>query len=214
MKHTLCFLAVTTGLALSSAQAITIVEDHDFLGLGVPIPDGDATGVGSFQTIISEITSIENITVTLDISGGFNGDLYVYLQHDSGFSVLLNRIGKTAGNPFGSADPGINLSFNDLGMNPDVHLATSGGGALNGLFNSDARNIDPDDVVDTDPRTADLTVFSTLAAAGDWTLFVADMSTGASHTLEGWSMNISGAPEPSTALLLLLGAGVLARRRR
>ena len=32
--------------------------------------------------------------MTLNLSGGWNGDLYAYLVHNSGFAVLLNRVGR------------------------------------------------------------------------------------------------------------------------
>lgn len=214
MKRLLCLLIVAAGLMLPAAQAATIIESHDFSGLAAAIPDGNPTGLGNTQNISSDITAIEDITVTLDIAGGFNGDLYVYLQHTTGFAVLLNRVGKTALNLSGYADQGLQISLNDLGPNPDVHLQTSGGGLLTGLFISDGRNIDPDDVLDTDGRTAGLNGFTGLAASGEWTLFVADLSSGSGHTLESWSMDISGVPEPGPAILLLLGAGVLTRRWR
>jgi subtilisin-like proprotein convertase family protein len=218
MKHTFCLLSLLAGLALPAAQG-AIIEPHAFNGLSLPIPDGNPTGLGNHQTISSGIGYIENISVTLNVSGSFNGDLYVYLQHDSGFAVLLNRTGRTNVNLFGYADGGINVTFNDLGgVNPDVHLYQDVVGPQNplvGLWGSDGRNVDPDTVVDTDARTADLTSFNTGDANGDWTLFVADVSGGGGHVLESWSMEITGqVPEPGTLSLLLLGAGLLARRKR
>src|SRR6266478_535051 len=73
------------------------------------IPDGNPTGLSSTIEVSGLASQLENITVSLDISGGFNGDLYAYVSHGtSGFAVLLNRVGKTAGDPFGYSDAGFN----------------------------------------------------------------------------------------------------------
>ena len=93
MKNIICFLALSFGL-LSPAQAITIT--YDFSGLGLALPDGDPTGVANLQNIVTPITSITDISVSLHISGTCNGDIYATLQHDSGFAVLLNRIGRSS----------------------------------------------------------------------------------------------------------------------
>ena len=47
----------------------------------------------------SGIANITSVTVTLDIGAGdggtpYNGDYYVYLQHGSDISILLNRGGR------------------------------------------------------------------------------------------------------------------------
>jgi hypothetical protein len=90
-----------------------------------------------------------------------------------------------------------------------------GSGLVTGYWQPDAREIDPDLVVDTDPRTAYLSSFQGLTANGTWTLFVADNSAGDQSTLVGWGLTILGTPEPSRAMLLMLGAaGMLMRRRR
>src|SRR5207245_1018581 len=58
-----------------------------------PIPDNDASGLSSTVMFASpQISSIETMNVTLNITGGFNGDLYAYLTHGSGSAVLLNRV--------------------------------------------------------------------------------------------------------------------------
>src|ERR1051325_9055589 len=71
-----------------------IFESHNFTGLNTPIPDNNEFGVSNHQTITSSIDSIGELHVFLDISGDFNGDLYVTLRHNEGFSVLLNRVGR------------------------------------------------------------------------------------------------------------------------
>jgi subtilisin-like proprotein convertase family protein len=70
-------------------------------------------------------------------------------------------------------------------------------------------------VTDLTPRTAMLSSFNSGSASGDWTLFVADMSTGDTHTLQSWSITVTGdpIPEPGAASLLAIGAVVWSLRR-
>src|SRR5687768_8629147 len=86
----------------------------------LPIPDANATGVEDNRTITSAISQLGSVRVTLDITGDFNGDLYLYLRHDSGFSVLLNRPGRSASNLAGYDDSGFNITLRDDAAN-DVH---------------------------------------------------------------------------------------------
>src|SRR5688572_27148819 len=75
---------------------------------GLVIPDGNATGVSDSHVISgSNIPQVGSLTVSLGITGNFNGDLYLYLRHErevtagnfaaDGFSVLLNRAGRDSG---------------------------------------------------------------------------------------------------------------------
>src|SRR2546425_3815248 len=59
------------------------------------VPDGNASGLQDVRSLNSAIAQIASVKVRLRISGEFNGDLYGYVRHSSGFSVLLNRPGKT-----------------------------------------------------------------------------------------------------------------------
>jgi len=175
-----------------------------------PIPDGDPTGLANVQTISSAPgLSIANLTVTLSTSGsgsgGFNGDLYVGLQHETGFSVLLNRPGKRSGAPQGYGDSGLNVTF-DGSAADDIHNyrfelsgnhATPLGGALTGVWQPDARNTDPATVLDTSSRPATLDSFANLPVNGQWVLFVADLSSGGTQTLNSWGMQINAVPEPA-----------------
>lgn len=179
------------------------------------IPDNDDVGITDTRTIhLPEITGIESVTVTIVLSGGWNGDLYAYLVHDSGFSVLLNRPGRTLSDPAGSATVGMETTFGDSAPS-DIHTAIPmSGGPVSGTFQPDGRITDPYDTLDSDSRPALLSSFIGLDASGDWTLFVADQSTGDESTLQSWSMTITGVPEPSVMWFLLLAFPMILRRSR
>src|SRR5882762_2247429 len=74
------------GAVAASAQTTTNFP------VATAIPDGSTPGLASFKTVSTPITSITNLKVTLKITGTYNGDLYCYLTHGSGFTVLLNRV--------------------------------------------------------------------------------------------------------------------------
>lgn len=225
MRHSLrtfqaSLLALVLGLVPASGAIMqTFIFNSGFQN-GGSIPDGDPTGVVDARVITSSITNIDEISVSLDIGGTWAGDIYATLQHDSGFSVLLNRVGRSGTSSFGSSDDGFDVTLNDSGGHPDVHLQSSGGGRCPGPFGSDARAIDPNNVFDTDARTALLTSFNNLDANGGWNLFIADVSQGGAHTLNSWSLEITGTeggaqvPEGGeTALMLALAlAGIVTLR--
>ena len=75
MKTRLVLCATfTTGLALHlcpQALALSITASSS---PGVVIPDNDLTGVTDTINLSTAITSISDVTVTLDISGGYNSD--------------------------------------------------------------------------------------------------------------------------------------------
>ena len=115
-------LALLAMTAASRAATYTFNFSSGFANAGT-ILDGNATGWSDTRTLsgIAD-ASIVDLNVSLNIAGGFNGDLYVYLTHDSGFSVLLNRVGRTAANAFGYSNAGLNVTFDDAASNGDVHL--------------------------------------------------------------------------------------------
>jgi hypothetical protein len=147
------------------------------------------------------------------MQGGWAGDMYVSLLHGSGFAVLLNRPGKTLENPLGSGVNDMIISFDDAAP-ADIHTAITDLGSFTGSYQPDARETDPDSVIDTSPRTAFLSSFNGLDANGEWTLFVADVSSGDQMTVNSWSIEIQGVPEPSTAVITTLSVLGLLRRRR
>jgi subtilisin-like proprotein convertase family protein len=184
-----------------------------------PVPDGSGAGVSDTESISSGISQIGLVQVTLDIAGNFNGDLYVYLQHGSSLSVLMNRVGRTAANPFGYADSGLNVTFLDSAANGNIHtyqnvVVPPDGSPLTGTWQPDGRTTSPSSVLDTDPSTAGLSLFNGQNASGNWTLFVADLSPGGTSELMGWQLSVEPVPEPGTATLGLCGLGLFFLRFR
>jgi len=171
------------------------------------------------RTVATDILSITDITVGLSISGGFNGDYYAYLTHDSGFAILLNRVGRTAENPDGYPDTGMALFFEMGATNGDIHsyrdLVDPSPGPLTGIWEPDGRNISPLLSLDTTPRTALFDTFYGLNPNGQWNLFITNVSAVGVGTLESWSLEITGVvPEPSSLVLMLLAFAFPILRRR
>src|SRR6185436_6588464 len=70
-----------------------------------PIPDGNPTGFSTSIFASGLEQTLTDVKVVLNVAGTYNGDLYAYLMHgNTGFAVLLNRVGKTSINPFGFGD--------------------------------------------------------------------------------------------------------------
>lgn len=180
------------------------------------IPDNDDVGIVDTRMVnLPNFTKIQSVTVFISLAGGWNGDLYAYLVHDTGFSVLLNRPGLSLSNPYGSGSAGMAISLTDSATT-DIHTGIPmNGGLVTGTFQPDGRTADPSVVLNTSPRTAMLSSFTDLDPNGDWTLFVADQSAGDVSTLQSWRLSITAVPEPSSVMLLLFsGAALLIRRRR
>ncbi len=214
MKMTLRLLTASLlGLTLSTGWC-QIRTTNVFSDINAPIPDGALTGWSDTRTVnlTGEILDLE---VTLNLSGGWNGDLYGYLTHDSGFAVLLNRPGRTAANGAGYSDSGFAVSFGVGALN-DIHLYQGVTGAfspLTGLWAADGREVHPLSAVDTDARSALLDSFLGLNANGNWTLFLADVDGGGTQaTLVDWGL-ILMVPEPASVGLIALGLGFLMLRR-
>jgi subtilisin-like proprotein convertase family protein len=193
----LALLGIATPLLLQAQPTQTYTFTTNRL-----IPDGDPSGLSDVRTFNSSIGNITSVTVHLNTTGEFNGDLYGYLVHSNGFSVLLNRPGKTASNPYGYADSGLNVTFQDGAANGDIHLYESKtipapGSPLTGTWQPDDRNVDPATVFDTSPRTTALANFNGLNAVGQWTLFLADMESGGTNELTEWSVTIAGQAYPT-----------------
>src|SRR6266478_2449799 len=108
-------------LALLSSPAQEVVTTKTCFPVNQPIPDGSVVGMADQRTIaLPGPFSITDLKVSVTVAGGFNGDVYCYLRHESGFVVLLNRPGRCATNSMGYEDTGFKATFSASATN-DFH---------------------------------------------------------------------------------------------
>jgi subtilisin-like proprotein convertase family protein len=213
MNKAMCVLAVLMlGLVRPVQADFSQTFNTGFANGGV-IPDGSLTGWSDTRSVSGQFGSISDVSVSLNLSGGWNGDLYAYLVHSSGFAVLLNRVGRDTG--AGESAPG----FSTAGMNVTLNEASvvnihSVSVPTSGPYQPDGRNISPLSSPATFSSTSPsalLSSFNGLDANGSWTLFIADVSGGGVSTVTGWGLDIAAVPEPgsmvegSVAVLFLGG---------
>ncbi len=222
----------TLTLALALAGAPALAQSFLFNVNNGFIPDASGAGLADIRTVETTTLSIDTLEVRVNLSGvgsgAYNGDLYLSLQHDSGFAVLLNRSGRTTEDPFGAWDNGFNVTFALADTLGDVHNYRSvlelGNddvlSPLTGRWQADGRNVDPSVVLDSSARTAGLESFHGVNPNGEWTLFVADLSSGGLAQIQSWELVIEPLaviPEPSTTAALAgaaLAAFAVWRKRR
>lgn len=192
--------------------------------VGASIPDDTATGL--FREIaVAELGVINSVEISLNVtavsgSQAFLGDLYVYLRHESALSVLLNRPGRRPGESLGYDDnQPLAVTFQDT-ASANIHsyrLTLFGderqplSSPLTGVWQPDGRTTDPDSVLASDPSLAPLSVFGGLPSEGTWRLFAADLSSGAGHQLDSWSLKVDFTPVPEPRTWTMVAAcGLLA----
>ncbi len=216
---------VVSVIALLSCGATTLASDLSFhIDESTWVPDGNASGLVSRTHLPPIDGRIADVDITLNISGlsagGWNGDLYVLVSHAGAASVLVNRPGLTASNPFGYGDNGLsNVRFDDDAGAGDFHqyqtvlnVSQDSELPITGVWEPDARGADPDDVLPNSLRSRFLSAFDGLAAGDEWRLFVADLSLGARFKLESWDIHLTleSIPVPETSRGLALASATLA----
>lgn len=213
-------LALVLGAGAPSAA---LAYSTSVNNLFATIPDGDLNGYQNSFSLNGLSGPVSHVSVTLNISGGFNGDLYGYLIHNHTNAILLNRVGVSSASSVGYPDAGFgpdaastSFTLDDL-ANRDVHLyrtfpyILNGSGQLTGTWQPDGRAIDPlsaGSAFDTAARSNPLGIFNGLDPNGSWTLYLADVSSGGVSTLVGWGLTVD-VPEPSGAALLGFGVAAL-----
>ena len=159
------------------------------------IPDGSPAGVsfvGTYDAAPAGST-VSGLTVSLNISGGFNGDLYAYLVSPNGTLVMLMNQPGVSLNGIGASGAGMNITLQDgLSDHGSIQDVTSSS-FMTGSYNA----------------AGSLANFNGSPADGNWTLFFADLSNGGGTSLvEGWSLNITAVPEPVNLSLAIFGGGI------
>lgn len=192
----LAVLLATVGLVARATITEGVTQEVNRV-----IPDVPESGVGDTITYTNGILGVvpgaawKGVTVRLRTSGGYNGDLYVLLEHGTNFAVLLNRPGRTASRDNGYGDAGLDVVFDDAALNGDIHFYRNVlnplGGPLTGRWRPDARDVDPELALDTDPRTAPLAGLVEGSPDGEWSLTVIDSALGDQATLVSWGIDFS-----------------------
>ena len=219
---TICLLSLFAAAAPAAAATYSATWNSGFTA-GTAIPDGTTAGWSDVRSLpIPADHVVTDVTVSISLSGGWNGDLYAYLTHPltGSAAVLLNRPGRTSGNALGYADGVLNVVFSDAAAAGDIHFyqGVPGSAALiasGGAWQPDGRQVSPLSVTGSEPRTAMLAGFDGMApASAGWTLFVADLASGDVHTIANWGLTVTTVPEPGTSAALILGGIALTLRRR
>jgi len=200
-------------VAQATIQTLTAFNNSDAAWTpNAAIPDANAAGVGFNQNLnnFGATYKVSSVTVTLNISGGWNGDLYCYLSHGGQTAVLLNRVGRDAGKSLGYGDSGMNVTFSDAAANGIHTYRQVSGYSITGgaTWQPDGRATDPSFVRTSDSSTKMLSSFSQsggVLANGDWTLFIADMAGGSQSRLVSWSLQVQAIPEPVEIALGVFG---------
>src|SRR5208283_2467906 len=127
MKTLIIGSLIALNLAGTAQAAVEFGGDWT---VNTAIPDGNPVGITTSQTFSNPFNGfITSVNVDLNISGGYNGDLYGYLEYQDANNniateVLLNRVGTSASNPFGSSGSGFNVTLSDSGTaNGSIHNA-------------------------------------------------------------------------------------------
>src|SRR2546425_13325656 len=118
IKSGLLALALACGVA-ASAQTVTTTTNFS---VGMAVPDDMLSGVASSEIVSTPIAYITGLKVSLKLTGTWNGDLYCYLTHSSGYTVLLNRVGRRSTSSLGYGDEGFDVTFDDGATNGDIHV--------------------------------------------------------------------------------------------
>jgi hypothetical protein len=202
------FAVLVVGLCLSARGGII----YSSFPNGGNVPDGTSAGWSGTATASGFLPTIADVSVNLNISGGFNGDLYAYLSYNGVLVPLLNRVGVTGtggGSGFGYGDTGFNITLGSSAAH-DVHFygnyspSLNGSGQLTETWQPDGRAIDPLSSPGNFDSASRVTFgsYNNLNPNGTWTLFIADMSSGGGQSqLVGWSLDITAVPEPANVAL-------------
>lgn len=190
MKRIFSSAVLVASLGVAHATLYTTNWNSGFANGGV-VPDNNFSGWADTRTVsAAPAGTFTSLSVNLQLSGGWNGDLYAYLVHDSGFTVLLDHVG--------TGVSGISaFGYGDSGMN--VNLAATGT-SIHQYGNHSTFSSAPTGTWQTDNTSGSLASFLSTSPNGTWSLFLADTSGGGVTMVQNWGlqMNIVAVPEVET----------------
>ncbi|HEY3854638.1 MAG TPA: hypothetical protein VGO67_09615 [Verrucomicrobiae bacterium] len=203
-------MKVTKNILVATIAAFLLVGVEARAGIydSGTLNDPITTGVGLASTITTsgEVGNIGGVTITLDISGGNNGDLYGYLSYNGALVTILNRPGVSTSNPFGNSGSGYNILISDLA---GVNLST-----VNGTYGSQVTGSYNVNGTDGNGSLA-FGAYNGADPNGVWTLYLENgVSGGDPSTLVSWSVGINAVPEPTNVAMGIFGVCAIAGRVR
>jgi len=194
MKKTLLTIITVLLTAMMASATLSYMNQTLSYGsgsAGLLIPDGSPVGVASQMNFTANTSGNQmiDVTVGLNISGGYNGNLYAYLISPTGtLVVLMDQPGSA---PFYAPGSGMNVTL-DSSAGTGIQVASETyRQTLSGTY-------------------APLGNLSSIAAPGGnngtgngvWTLFFADLTRGGGQAyLDSWTLNLTVVPEPVTLAL-------------
>jgi len=188
-------LALLGGLSVGQAalyfQGTGVGSGTDMGAVANPtIVDGNpAIVVANAMTLSGLGTSLSSLTVTLNISGGYNNGLYAYLVNGATTVTLMNQPGYAV-NGFGATGAGMNVTLQDGSSDHGSIQSEVSGSVLSGTYNA----------------AGSLSDFNGANPNSTWTLYFSDtLAGGGNATLNGWSLDITAVPEPVNVALALFG---------
>ena len=190
MKKILLLSTVLVSAFAAHATIYTTNWNSGFANGGIA-PDNNFSGWSDTRTVSTmPAGTFTSLSVDLQLSGGWNGDLYAYLVHSSGFSVLLDRVG------LGVSGVG-SYGYGDAGMN--VNLASTGT-SIHQYGGNSTFTAAPTGTWMTDNTSGSLASFLSTSPNGTWSLFIADLSAGGVTSVQNWGlqMDIVAVPEVET----------------
>ena len=190
-------------LALALGNCMAHADYTFTVNPNAAIPDGNPIGMVSVGTVSGAPSLVSAVTVNLDITGGFNGDLYAYLVAPNQ-TTTATLLGVLPGGDFTHVGSGYNVTFSDASLVNIQNASQTYGQQLNGTYSS----------------VVPLSVFNGLSANGNWRLFIADLASGGGQArLNSWGLSITTVPVPepdqvaAMGLLGLLGLAAVSYRR-
>lgn len=184
-------LSLGTVIVLSTVAAHATIYSTNWnsgFANGGMVPDNNLSGWSDTRMVSTmPAGTFSGLSVNLQLSGGWNGDLYAYLVHDTGFSVLLDRVG--------TGVSGVSsYGYGDAGMN--VTLAASGT-SIHQYGNSSTFSSTPTGTWMTDNTSGSLGSFLSTSPNGSWSLFISDQGGGGVSMVQSWGlqMDIVAVPE-------------------
>ena len=190
MKKLLLLAVAVAATFAAHATIYTTNWNSGFANAGV-VPDNNFSGWTDTRSVSTmPAGTFVGLTVDLQLTGGWNGDLYAYLVHDAGFTVLLDRVG--------IGESGVSaFGYGDAGMN--VNLAATGT-SIHQYGGNSTFIAAPSGTWMTDNTSGSLASFLSTSPNGTWSLFIADQSGGGVTTVQSWGlqMDIVAVPEVET----------------